>query len=107
MKNNIILDGWLDGYKLKIEKNKMFLVTKETKIDIKDKISDILVEGGEKKYSPDYMTCIVTFKNKDKYFIDKEEEYIPGVILVDFETYLKLLIYGVGITPKCLGIKNL
>lgn len=104
MKNNTILDGWLDGYKLKIEKNNIFLVHNKNKLDIKNKISNVLVKGGDNTYSPDYMTCIVSFKNEDKYFIDTEEKTISGVILVDFDTYLKLLVYGANIPPVCLGI---
>ena len=104
MKKNVILDGWLDGYKLKIEKNNIFLINEKTKLDIKSRISDILVKGGEKTYFPDYMTCIISFKNEDKYFINKEEENISGVILINFDTFLKLLVYGANVSPVCLGI---
>lgn len=91
MKTNVILNGKYKGYKLTVDDNtnSIQLVNRAEIIDLKGKINSVCIKGNDKK---------------DLYYFTIKEGNAPIKCLAHFETYLRLIVYGMKVPTTCLGI---
>lgn len=90
-RTNVILNGKYKGYKLTVDDNtkSIQVVNKAETIDLNGKINSVCIKGNDKQ---------------DLYYfgITAENELIK--CLANFETYLRLIVYGMEVPTGCLGI---
>lgn len=90
-RKNVILNGKYKGYKLTADDNtnSIQLVNKVETIDLKGRINSVCIKGNDKK---------------DLYYFTIKEENETIKCLANFETYLRLIVYGMKVPTICLGI---
>lgn len=90
-RKNVVLNGKYKGYKLSIDDNtnSILLVNRTKTIDLKGKINSVCIKGNDKK---------------DLYYFTIKEGNELIKCLANFETYLRLIVYGMKVPTTCLGI---
>ena len=90
-RRNVVLNGKYKGYKLTVDDNtnSIQLVNKAEIIDLNGKINSVCIKGNNKQ---------------DLYYFGITEVNEPIKCLANFETYLRLIVYGMKVPAKCLGI---
>ena len=97
MKTNVILNGKYKGYKLKFddENNSIKLINKAEIIDLKGRVKSVYIKGKE-VYKKDEML--------DYYYFEIIENQEKIKCLINFDMYLRLIVYGMQVPTSCLGI---
>ena len=97
MKTNVILNGKYKGYKLKFddENNSIKLINKAEIIDLKGRVKSVYIKGKE-VYKKDEML--------DYYYFEIIENQEKIKCLINFDMYLRLIVYGMEVPTSCLGI---
>ena len=97
MKTNVILNGKYKGYRLVFnnENNSIELINEFEIIDLKGKIKSVYMKGNE---------VYKRTEEIDYYYFEivGNQELIK--CLASFEMYLGLILYGMQVPAKCLGI---
>ena len=97
MKTNVILNGKYKDYKLKFddENNSIKLINKSEIINLKGRVKSVHIKGKE-VYKKDEML--------DYYYFEIIENQEKIKCLINFDMYLRLIVYGMQVPTSCLGI---
>lgn len=97
MKTNVILNGKYKGYRLVFnnENNSIELINEAEIIGLRGKIKSVYMKGNE-VYKRD--------QEIDYYYFEIVGNQEKKKCLINFDMYLRLIVYGMQVPTSCLGI---
>lgn len=97
MKTNVILNGKYKGYRLVFnnENNSIELINETEIIGLRGKIKSVYMKGNE-VYKRD--------QEIDYYYFEIVGNQEKIKCLINFDMYLRLIVYGMQVPTSCLGI---
>ena len=97
MKTNVILNGKYKGYRLVFnnENNSIELINETEIIDLRGKIKSVYIKGNE---------VYKRAEEIDYYYFEIVGNQEKIKCLINFDMYLRLIVYGMQVPTSCLGI---
>ena len=88
---NVVINGKYNGYIVEANpsNNSVALVNNNNRIDLTNNLKSVTIIGG----------------NENSYEIELKNENVKLKCKLEFATYLCLVLFGIGVSKSCIGLK--